>query len=111
MTSIKTASVVIRPSRLIIAELTPIAISVATADAAKNIANSTYQTNSPGVNTNHLFISQQKTLANTKPIAVATANRKARRFGDSPSATDGKCRKRTAQSVGVRHFKTVEAIL
>ena len=70
-------------------------------------ANSFHQRNFPGLNTNHLFISQQKTFDTTKPRPVAMANRAART--ESVTATDGRPSHRTAQSSALRHFSAVDA--
>lgn len=71
-TSITTANVVIIPNESINTFITARAIAVASEAAEKNIANSMYQRNFPGRNTNLRFMTQQKTLATANPIAVAT---------------------------------------
>ena len=76
--STNTAAEVINPNHAINALCTPYAIIVASVDTPKNIANSIYQRNFPGLKTNHLFISQQNTFAKVNPIDVATAARNAR---------------------------------
>ena len=72
-TSTTTAYVVATPKTSIRSFITPSATSVATADAAKNMANSLSGPWRPGTKTNALFMSQQKTFATVNPTAVSTA--------------------------------------
>ena len=104
----KTASVVMSPNQPMRAEETPSAITVATVEVAKNIPNSTYQRNFPGLNTNQRFISQQKTFARTNPTAVASEKRNALTPSVRPSAA-AKPRYLTATSSVPRHLRHVVA--
>ena len=102
-----TASDVINPKKRIAKALTIVATATAPAETVKNIAASVHHRCRPGRKTNLRFISQQKMLATTKPIAVASAKRNERTA--SVASTAGSEKNRTAQSSDFRQGKIVAA--
>ena len=106
-TSIRTASVVINANLEIKKPLSTVAKSIAKPDTAINIASSTYHTCLPGLNTNTLFITQQKMFEMTNPIPVARPKRHA--LTPSETSAEGRERNLTAKSSELRHISAVEA--
>ena len=107
-----TATEVMTPKPSISSFITASAMMVANDAAEKNIPNSTYQRNFPGLNTNLRFMSQQKILATTKPTAVAIdANepRVAYQASSPVNSAAGNDKNLTAKSSAARHFMQVAA--
>ena len=107
-----TATEVMTPKPSISSFITASAMMVANDAAEKNIPNSTYQRNFPGLKTNLRFMSQQKILAMTKPTAVAIdANepRVAYHASLPENSAAGSDKNLTAKSSAPRHFMQVAA--